>query len=206
MARYVKELVLNKPESFVNFIMEDYIKKNSFVQSTWKDNEAVYRAGDRMMEGFKFLKWSYNNGVLYLEAWLKGSFVKEMGLTGFVATVQKTPYRKSLEELYEVLQQELPEGGMQDLSGAQTIPVRTVDNSGAATMSLVFGVLSIFVGLLIPLAGIILACIGFSRARMGSGSSNAGMAKAGKILSVIGAIICIAIWVLNFIFSFTIFF
>lgn len=206
MARYVKELVLNKPESFVNFIMEDYIKKNSFVQSTWKDNEAVYRAGDRMMEGFKFLKWSYNNGVLYLEAWLKGSFVKEMGLTGFVATVQKTPYRKSLEELYEVLQQELPEGGMQDLSGAQTIPVRTVDNSGAATMSLVFGILSIFVGLLIPLAGIILACIGFSRARMGSGSSNAGMAKAGKILSVIGAIICIAIWVLNFIFSFTIFF
>ena len=31
MARYVKELVLNKPDDFVQFIMNDYLQKNSFV-------------------------------------------------------------------------------------------------------------------------------------------------------------------------------
>ena len=33
MARYVKDLVLNKPEDFVTFIMNDYLQKNQFVVS-----------------------------------------------------------------------------------------------------------------------------------------------------------------------------
>ena len=36
MARYVKDIVLNKPEDFVNFIMQDYLRKNQFVMSEWK--------------------------------------------------------------------------------------------------------------------------------------------------------------------------
>lgn len=36
MARYVKDLVLNKPEDFVTFIMNDYLQKNQFVVSEWK--------------------------------------------------------------------------------------------------------------------------------------------------------------------------
>lgn len=52
------------------------------------------------------------------------------------------------------------------------VPVHTVDNSGAAAMGLVLGILRVIFGIFIPILGIILACLGFSRARMGAGSSR----------------------------------
>ena len=57
MARYVKNLVLNKPEDFVTFIMNDYLQKNQFVVSEWK-GEPAYRTGDALIEGYKYLKRS----------------------------------------------------------------------------------------------------------------------------------------------------
>ena len=83
MAKYVKELVLNKPDDFVQFIMEDYLRKNSFIMADWK-GEPAYRTGDAMMEGYKYLRWYYGNGVFHLEAWMKGTFGGEWNLNGFV--------------------------------------------------------------------------------------------------------------------------
>lgn len=203
MARYVKELAINKPESFVNFIMEDYLNKNCFQAFNWKKKEPVFRAGDRMLEGFKYLKWTYNDGVLRVEAWLNGLFGSEMGLSGFFGTFQKTPYRKSLEQLFEVMQQELPEDGAEGVVNPQPIPVKTVDNTGAATTSLVLGIISIPAALLIPLLGLICACLGYSRGRMGSGSSNAGMAKAGKVLCTIGALASVGVYIFNIVYTFS---
>lgn len=197
MARYVKDLVLNKPDDFVSFMMNDYLQKNKFSMSDWK-GEPAYRAGDAMMEGYKYLKWSYSNGTLHVEAWLKGSFGKEMGLTGFVATFQKKPFRDSLEQLYSALQQDISQA--QGSGGA--IPVQTVDNSSAATMALVFGIISVILGFIWPLGAIIVAVLGYSRARMGSGSSKAGMAKAGQILSIIGVVIALVMWILSIILLF----
>ena len=207
MARYVRDLVLNKPDDFVQFMMNDYLQKNSFIMSEWK-GEAAYRAGDAMMEGYKYLKWYYRDGVFHLEAWLKGTFGGEWDLSGFVAVLQKKPYRESLEQLFAVLQQPLPMP--QNMSGQgmpgpgspgqpyqNTVPVHTVDNSGAATMGLVFGILSVVFAFIIPLVGIILACLGFSRARMGAGSRKSGQAKAGKIFCIIGIIAAIVMWGLN---------
>ena len=197
MARYVRELVLNKPDDFVSFMMNDYLQKNKFSMSDWK-GEPAYRAGDSMMEGYKYLKWSYSNGTLHVEAWLKGNFGKEMGLTGFVATLQKKPFRDSLEQLYSALQQDISQ--TQGSGGA--IPVQTVDNSSAATMALVFGIISVIIGFIWPLGAIIVAVLGYSRARMGSGSSKAGMAKAGQILSIIGVVIALVMWILSIILLF----
>lgn len=193
--RYTKDLVLNKPDDFVNFMLNDYLQKNQFTMSDWK-GEPAYRAGDAMLEGYKYLKWSYQDGTLHLEAWLKGSMGKEMDLDGFVATVQKKPYKESLEQLFQVLQQNIPQG-----QGMQPIPVQTVDNASAAIWAFICGLLSIPFGLFIPLLGIILAAVGFSRGRMGYGSSKAGMAKAGKVLSVIGAVVAVVIWILNIILT-----
>ena len=197
MARYIQDLTLNQPEDFVTFIMNDYLQKNKFAMSDWK-GEPAYRAGDAMMEGYKYLKWSYSNGTLRIEAWLKGSFGKEMGLEGFVATLQKKPFRQSLEQLYSALQQDIPNG---QESGA-AIPVQPVDNSGAATMALVFGIISVILAFIWPLGAIICAVLGYSRARMGSGSSKAGQAKAGQVLSIIGVVIAFIMWILNVVLLF----
>jgi len=195
MARYVKELVLNKPDDFVQFMMNDYLRKNSFVMADWK-GEPAYRTGDAMMEGYKYLKWYYRNGVFHLEAWLKGTFGGEWNLDGFVGVLQKKPYRESLEQLFNTLMQEIPASGDATYSAASSIPVQTVDNTGAANMSLVLGALScIFCW--IPIVAILFGCLGFSRARMGSGSSNAGRAKVGKIFCILGVVIAIVLWALN---------
>ena len=172
MARFVKDLVLNKPEEFVTFVMNDYLQKNQFSMSDWK-GEPAYRAGDAMLEGYKYLNWSYVNGTLHLEAWLKGTAGKEWDLDGFVAVAQKKPYKTSLEQLFTALQQDIPEG--QDVT--QAVPVKTVDNTGAATAGLVLGILSVLF-VWSPIISILLAAVGISRARMGIGSSKAGMAKA----------------------------
>ena len=215
MARYVRDIELNKPDDFVTFIVNDYLQKNQFAMSDWK-GEPAYRAGDGMVEGFKYLKWSYSGGVLHLEAWLKGTAGGEWDLDGAVGALMKKPYKKSLEQLFEVLQQEIPaqntaggntaaSQGAYGQANPQPIPVRTTDNTGAATAALVLGILSIVMGVLVALVGVILGIIGLSQARMGSGSSKAGMAKTGKILSIIGICISAAVWFLNIVFTVALF-
>lgn len=196
MARYINDLTLNKPDDFVDFMMNDYLRKNQFTMSQWK-GEPAYRAGDAMMEGFKFLKWSYENGVLHVEAWIKGTFGGEWNLDGFVGCLMKKPYKDSLELLFTSLKQDLPEG-QEMQSAAAAIPVQTVDNTKAANYALVFGALSL-IFCWIPIVSIIFGCLGFSRARMGSGSSKAGQAKLGKVFSIIGVVIAVVLWVMNII-------
>lgn len=108
MARYIQDVTLNKPDDFVYFIMNDYLQKNGFIMSDWK-GEPAYRAGDPMLEGYKYLKWSYANGIFHLEAWLKGTFGGEWNLNGFVGCMMKKPYKSNLEQLITVLQQSIPQ-------------------------------------------------------------------------------------------------
>ena len=209
MARYVNELVLNQPDDFVQFIMNDFLQKNQYVLMDYK-GEQVFRAGDAMVEGYRYLKWYYMNGVFHVEAWLTSVTGKEMDLDGFVGALQKKPYKDSLEQLYVALRQPIPapqnmgqsgpQPGMQP--GPQPVPVRTVDNTSAATMALVFGILSIVTGFLIPIVGIILSVVGLSRVRMGKGSSMAGRAKAGQICAIIGIVVSILMWLMNILLVF----
>lgn len=205
MARYIRDVVLNKPDDFVSFIMNDYLQKNGFSMSDWK-GEPAFRAGDPMMEGYKFLKWSYVNGVFHLEAWLKGTFGGEWNLNGFVGIMMKKPYRENLERLVTILQQSIPQpvGGNPGPASGQpgagpmpsVIPVQTVDNSNYATQALIFGILSVVMCWSL-LFCVIFACLAFSRARMGAGSSKANLASTGKILSIVGVCLALVLFVLS---------
>ena len=213
MARYIQDIYLGKPDDFVHFIMNDYLKKNGFTMSDWK-GEPAYRAGDPMFEGYKYLKYSYINGQFHLEAWLKGTFGGEWDLEGFVACAQKGPYKKNLNQLSATLQQELPQADMQaavasnangSADGAapiapNVIQVQTVDNHNAATLSLVFGILSIATCCSL-LFSIIFCVLGLSQARMGQGSSKANLAKAGKICSIVGVSLSGVFWLLSMVLN-----
>ena len=214
MARYVKDIVLNKPDDFVQFIMNDFMQKNQFQPGQWK-GEPAYCTGNALVEGVRYLKWSYSDGKFHLEAWLQGTMGGEWDLDGFVGIAMKKPYKNSLEQLFQVLQQDIPAANAQaPQTGAasgenpekpseapRTITVKTVDNTGAATVSLVLGILSIVIGLFWALIGVILGIIGIAQAKMGSGSSKAGLAKGGKITSIIGICISAAGWLLNIILT-----
>lgn len=235
MARYIQDVTLNKPDDFVYFIMNDYLQKNGFIMSDWK-GEPAYRAGDPMLEGYKYLKWSYTNGIFHLEAWLKGTFGGEWNLDGFVGCMMKKPYKSNLEQLITVLQQSIPQpintvsdsasqgypegssdnvgqtASSQTVSGqalqghtsqnqaSPIIPVQTVDNSGAASQALIFGIVALVL-CWSPLFCIIFACLGFSRGRMGAGSSKASQAKAGKICCIVALCITGVLFLLNMVLT-----
>jgi len=208
MARFSQDLVLNKPDDFVMFIMDDYLKKSGFQMSTWK-NESAYKTGDGFIEAVRYLKWNYQNGVFHLEAWIKGGIGKEMDLEGIVAIIYKKPFKKSLEMLFEVLQQPLPErtGGTGRYENAmQTIQVATVDNSKSAVAGFILSLISLPICIFYSAwIGIIMGCVGYSMSRMGSGSSKGGLATAGKVLGILSVVFGICGYIINFILIFTAF-
>lgn len=215
VARYTQDVVLNKPDDFVYFMMNDYLQKNGFSMSDWK-GEPAYRAGDDFFEGYKYMKWSYANGVFHLEAWLKGTFGGEMGLDGFVGYMMKKPFKDNLTQLISLLQQTLPqEAYVQNSAASQTgdattangntttvnpgpIPVQTMDNYKAAQQALIFGILAL-VFFWWPIICLVLSVVAFSRARMGKGSSKANLAKAGKICSIVALCITFGMYILNLV-------
>lgn len=197
MARYVREVILNKPDDFVYFMMNDYLQKNSFKPSNWKGAPA-YKRGDGFFEMCRYMAWSYNDGVLRLEAWAQGIFVQEQDLSGIWGWGVKSLYKKDIEKLIALLQQTIPEPVPTSDGSAQfqnVIPVQTMDNAGSAIASLVFGILTLccFWNYL----SLAFACISIMFYRSGKGSTKAGLAKAGLICSIVGLVIWAILFILN---------
>ena len=109
--------------------------------------------------------------------------------------------------------QAIPEAGMNEMTGQQgmngangqskpqPVQVKTVDNSSAATMALVFGILAFGISFLSPLISIILAILGYSRARIGMQSALKGRAKAGRNFCIVAIVLSIILWVTNLVLT-----
>lgn len=204
MARYIRDIVLNKPADFVAFMMNDYLQKNGFSFFKWK-YEAAFRAGDGVIESYKYLKWGYDGRILHIEAWVRDLFGMEISLDSLSFTLQRSAFKKSLEQLFTLLNQNIPmpnqsAHGTNGQPIPQPIPVQTADNSSAAVMALVSGVITLsltfiyFVSLifsvsaltfLFPIIILFGGTLGISRARLGGGSRQAKLALTGKILSIL---------------------
>lgn len=224
MSRYIQDIVLNKPDDFVNFMMSDFIHKYDFFLHNWK-GETCYRSGDAFMAGYRYFTWGYQNGVLHLEAWLRGPFGTEMGLTGFYGWAVKAGYKKEVDEIIQLLQQPLPGDGtsggnapMQDTSmngasingapvngtpGQGPIPVHVIDTSRHAAPGLALGILSIVLSLLVPYLGILLSVFGFIYSKKSIHSVKGKMATAGFVCSIIGAALGFGLIFLNFFLALT---
>lgn len=95
MARYIQDVPLNQPLDVVSEIMENYIYRNRYFRTDWQ-GEPVYLSTDSAEGGERYLKWNYTNGVLHIEAWMKGTFGKETDLSG---GGKKQAYKENLERL-----------------------------------------------------------------------------------------------------------
>lgn len=196
MARWVRDEVLNQPADFVNFLMNDYLAKNGFKLVTRK-GEQMWKEGDGFLTMARFLKYSYMNGTLHLEAWT-GMF-RENALKGFVGSLPKKFYRESLEELIGLLHQPLPAGGTEQTG--QPIAVQVPDHSGPAVPALVLGILGILTGLLIPILGLLLSGIAMSLGQRARNSSKYSMAKTAVVLGTVGMVLSLLNWVGGIILS-----
>ncbi|MDE5803029.1 MAG: hypothetical protein K2I22_08970 [Lachnospiraceae bacterium] len=100
MARYIQDAGINQPLDVVSEAMEQYLYRNRYIRTEWKD-ELVYMSADGDAKGNRYLIWSYMSGILHIEAWLKGSFGNEVGLTGTAS--KKRAYKESIDKLIETL-------------------------------------------------------------------------------------------------------
>lgn len=103
MARYIEDAGINQPIDVVSMVMEDYVYHHRYTRTDW-NGEPVYCCRDSHGKE-RYLVWSYASGILHLEAWLKGTFGKEVNLSGVGGGRSAKEYRKSLEELLKKLRE-----------------------------------------------------------------------------------------------------
>lgn len=168
MARYTEQIQLDKPEEFVLSVLNNYLHKNGFVMYDLK-SESVYRTGERYSDGYRYLKWSYANGVLKLQAWIEGPFGMECNFNGFLHYDRKILYKHSLEKLIAKLQEKPP--------------AYTTSYERSAWLAFATGVLSFIT--FNPIVCIVFAPISVTLARIGLHSNRAGWAKVGRICAIV---------------------
>ncbi len=209
MSRYVREEILNQPDDFVNYMMNDFLTKHGFKYENFK-GQMVYRSGGGMIELPKFLTWNYVNGVVHIEAWVRvlwlpGVYGKENNMSGFYGAVLKDMYKKDVEQLIALLHQPLNQTNQPnqpiDPSNPQNpafnqpgmppqngpIMVQGVDTSRYANFALAFGI----AGLIFSWAwmGLVLDIIAIAYAMKGKSSAKKGRATAGMVCAIIGIVI-----------------
>lgn len=89
MARYINEIATTKGMDTVRFVAEDFFFKEGFVKTKYK-GEDVWKKGIGILSAPQFIKFTYAEGKVYLQAWLKyailpGVYCGEMGITGAFA-------------------------------------------------------------------------------------------------------------------------
>lgn len=217
MSRFRTQIQLNKPADFVDYIMQDFLGKELFNFRELK-GEGVWQLGQGFLSCPQVIKYTYQNGLLTLEAWLRfallpGVYIGEMGLTGFYGAALKSVLKNKVNNLLYLLNQPLPLDMQKDITlenvppiintnignqygpiNGQPIPVYTHDTSSKAGLSLLFGLISFF-GILIPLAGIVLGTLGIVNSKKALKSNSRGLAIAGMIVSILGLIITLISWI-----------
>ncbi len=102
-SRYVKELALNIPQADVENAIQAYLVGNSF-KMAFEKGENYFKSGGVMLP-LKGFKYSFQDGVLHLEAWV-GKIGKELNIGDgkFVGSAAKLPYYNSLLSLMATLE------------------------------------------------------------------------------------------------------
>lgn len=217
MARYVREEVLNQPDDFVNYMMNDFLTKHGFKYENFK-GQMVYRAGGGLIELPKFITWSYFNGVIHIEAWVRvlwlpGVYGKENDMSGFYGAVVKDMYKKDVEQLISLLHQPLNQSAVQPGMSQQPgmppqpgmpvppqngpIMVQGVDTSRYANFALGFGIAGLVLSW--SWAGVFFNIIAIIYAVKGKTSAKKGRATAGMVCAIIGLAIVVLCFLGGFI-------
>ena len=138
-SRYVKDFVLNIPPVDLENAIQGYLRGNDFKLVSEK-GEDYYKTGGVMLplRGFKY---SYQDGILHLEAW-NGKIGKEMNIGDgkLLGAAAKIPYYNSILNLLGTLEKAKPV--YQQPNGQIQTPVQPVQpapmQSGTQTQAPVY--------------------------------------------------------------------
>lgn len=190
MARWIRDEELSQPQDFVQFMMEDYLKKNGFKEKKHK-GELVWQNGDGFLVMARFIRYEYSEGKLHLEAWVGKH--RENALKGFAGTLPKKVFKGSLEELLGLLHQTLPQDGGTD----HVVTVQVADHGKLAVPSLIISIVGVVVSFFIPLPGIVIGGVGIAMGQKASNSARNQIARVAVILGVIAVLVGLVSYVLH---------
>ncbi len=114
MSRYIRDMVLQLPEDQVRAVINEFLQNGNFYQGTWKDKPCYVGDygfgfyGQSRIAGIYFFDYTYENGTLHFEAWVRDGKTKEIGLTGAYSFTTKQPYAAQISALENRLIQNLP--------------------------------------------------------------------------------------------------
>ncbi len=120
MGRYIREMDLQLPENEVQGLIDGFLKENGFYRGEWQGQ--IYWTADyginkpvppvrvaKAYMGLYFFDYTYENGKLHFEAWLRDGKKKEVELTGWYLWQIKFPYADLVAELEKDLIDKLPQ-------------------------------------------------------------------------------------------------
>lgn len=125
--RFVTDFAIPHPEDFFQYVTQDYFAKEGFTYIQYK-GENVWKKGTGFLTAPQFIKVTYQNGWVHLEAWMKyailpGVYCGEMGLTGAWGFAIKDVLRGRVNTLMSLLSQPPLQGApMQGAPVMQTVP------------------------------------------------------------------------------------
>lgn len=205
MARYIREVQLNRPDEFVQYIMTDFLSKHNFKLVEFK-GEKLYRSGDGFFEMAKFLTWGYQNGVFHVEAWtrncwLPGVWGKENALTGFMGCIPKGAYKDDIEALIGLMFQPIEQNQGMNPNPQQPVYVRGVDTSRYAVLALSFSLIGLVLNCLNGLLGLLFGTLAIIYGKRAMNSEKKGMATAGFVIGIIADVIGAVLLILSIVFA-----
>ncbi len=120
MSRYIREMDLQLPENEVQGLIDGFLKENGFYRGEWQGQ--IYWTADyginmpippvrvaKAYIGLYFFDYTYENGKLHFEAWIRDGKKKEIGLTGWYLWQIKEPYTGLVSKLERELIDGLPQ-------------------------------------------------------------------------------------------------
>lgn len=111
--RYQTQFTINQSPEVVQTVVNDFFFREGFVYVNYK-GEMVWKKGDGFLTAPQFMKVDYQNGTVFVQAWLKytllpGVFFGEMGLDGFFGVIPKQALKARVNTLMGVLSQQAPQ-------------------------------------------------------------------------------------------------
>lgn len=107
MARYVKELPVNKSPEQIQVIANQFFNQEGFKQVTYK-GEQVWKKGMGILTGPQYISVKASPEIAKVEAWIKfallpGVYLGELGLDGFVGAIPKSLLKGKVTRLEQLL-------------------------------------------------------------------------------------------------------
>ena len=198
---------INCDPSVANDLVQAYIQGNKFTLQN-KDGEQFYRAGDAMLEGYRYFNYSINGQTLTIQAWFKGAF-GDISIEQNSLNMPAMNYRNSLGKLFQEIEK-LNNGGTNMNNNGMNFDPNTgqpmqQNNQFAQSFQdettkkqekmcewgfwlSIFGLLASFVGVTY---GVIVYILNFYFASQGLKTRKRGKAIATIVMSIISIIIIV---------------